>query len=106
VRSDVRVSPPAAGDVAAFAVSPGRLSVIAVAVVTPGLDNVYRLAGLGRTWTTFGVPGTGGGAALSSLQFMGPTAGCLVTGTAAPGGRSGQLLRTADAGRTWHVVRF
>ena len=36
----------------------------------------HRLAGLGKAWT--GVPGTGGGAMLGSLQFMSPTVGCLV----------------------------
>jgi hypothetical protein len=33
--------------VAAFAVTPGRLGAITIAVVTPGLDNVYRSANLG-----------------------------------------------------------
>lgn len=98
-------NPPPAGDVAAFAVSPGRLGMISVAVVTPGLDNIYSSATRGRTWSTFRVPGTSGGAMLGSLEFMSPAVGSFVTGS--PVSSSGsQLLRTTDAGRTWHVVRF
>ena len=97
-----RQSPPPQGDVAAFAMAPGRSGVIAIGVVTPGLDNIYRSASLGQAWTTFGVQGTGGGAMLSSLQFVSPATGYLVTGT----GSHGQLLRTTDAGRTWSAVRF
>jgi hypothetical protein len=98
-------SPPPAGDVAAFAVSPGRFAVISVAVVTPGLDNINRLVSLGQAWTTFSVPGTSGGAMLGSLEFMSPAVGCIVTGSPASGSRT-QLLRTTDAGRTWHPVTF
>jgi hypothetical protein len=35
-----RQAPPPAGDVAAFAVTPGLLGAIAIAVVRPGLDHV------------------------------------------------------------------
>lgn len=83
--------------------SPGRLGVIAVAVVTPGLDRIYRSANLGRTWTTFSVPGTSGGAMLGSLEFTSPSVGTFVTGSPAFGS---QLLRSTDAGRTWNLVRF
>jgi len=79
-------APPPAGDVAAFSMSPGRLGVISVAVVTPGLDRIYRSANLGRTWTTFSVPGTSGGAMLSSLEFTSPSVGTFVTGSPAFGG--------------------
>jgi hypothetical protein len=100
-----RQAPPQAGDVAAFAVTPGRLGTIAIAVVTPGMDTIYRSANLGQTWSTFGIQGTGGGAMLSTLQFTSPTTGWLVTGN--PGsGSHGQLLWTRDAGRTWSPVRF
>ena len=98
-------SPPSEGDVAAFAATPGRFGVISIAVVTPGLDNIYRSANLGKTWTTFGVPGTGGGAMLNSLAFMSPTAGCFVAGDPAFGTPS-HLMLTANAGRTWHPVSF
>ena len=100
-----RQAPPPAGDVAAFAVTPGHLGAITIAVVTPGLDNVYRSANLGQAWTTFGIQGTGGGAMLSSLQFVSPTTGYLVTGNPGPGSH-GQLLWTRNAGRTWYPVRF
>jgi len=33
-----------------------------------------------RDRTTFGIQGTGGSAVLSTLQFISPTTGCLVTG--------------------------
>ena len=98
-------APPSQGDVAGFAVAPGRFGVITVAVVTPGRDKIYRSANLGHTWTTFGIPGTGGGVMLDSLQFMSPTVGSFVTGNPAFGIPS-ELLRTADAGRTWYPVRF
>jgi hypothetical protein len=98
-------APPSQGDVAAFAAAPGRFGVITIAVVTPGLDNIYRLANLGQTWTTFGIAGTSGGVMLNSLQFVSPTVGSFVAGNAAFG-LSGELLRTADAGGTWYPVTF
>jgi hypothetical protein len=98
-------APPAVGDVAAFAAAPGRYGVFTIAVVTPGLDRIYRSANLGQSWTTYSVPGTGGGIMLSSLQFMSPTVGCLVVGNAALG-TPGWLLWTSNAGLTWYPVRF
>jgi hypothetical protein len=100
-----RQAPPPQGNVAAFAMAPGRYSAIAIGVVTPGLDNIYRSASLGQSWATFAIQGTSGGAMLSSLQFMSPATGCLVTGDPGTGIR-GQLLWTTDAGRTWYPVRF
>ena len=100
-----RQAPPPRGNVAAFAMAPGRYGVIVIGVVTPGLDNIYRSTSLGRAWTTFAIQGTSGGAMLSSLQFMSPATGCLVTRNPGTGIR-GQLLWTADAGRTWYPVRF
>jgi len=40
---------------------------------------------------------------LGSLEFMSPTVGCLGTANPASGSRM-QLLRTTNAGRTWHAV--
>jgi photosystem II stability/assembly factor-like uncharacterized protein len=97
--------PPSEGDVAGFAVAPGRFGVITIAVVTPGLDRLYRSANLGQSWTTYSIAGTSGGVALNSLQFMSPTVGCLVVGGPASG-TQGSLLWTNNAGRTWYPVRF
>jgi hypothetical protein len=67
-----RQAPLPQGDVAGFAVPLGGFGVITIAVVPPGLDTIYRSANLGQSWSTFGIQGTSGGAALSSLQFMRP----------------------------------
>jgi hypothetical protein len=98
-------APPSEGDVAAFAAAPGRFGLISIAVVTPGLDTIYRLPKLGQRCITFGIPGTSGGVPLNSLQFMSPAVGSLVVGDPVFGIHS-QLLRTANAGQTWHPVRF
>ena len=99
------MTPPPQGNVAAFAMAPSRYGALAIGVVTPGLDNIYRSASMGQAWTTFAIPETGGGATLSSLQFMSPVTGCLVTGNPGTGSR-GQMLWTTDAGQAWHPVRF
>lgn len=96
-------SPPARGNVAGFAMSPGGYGVATIAVVTPGADYVYRSADLGRHWTTTVLPGTGGGVMLYSLQMMSPTAGCVVVGAPSAGYPS-QLLWTTSAGRTWYPI--
>ena len=73
--------------------------------MTPGLDNIYRSANLGQTWTAFGIRGTGGGAMLNSLQFMSPTVGSFMADNPAFGILS-EVLRTADAGWTWCPATF
>ena len=98
-------APPLEGDVAGFAAAPGGFGTIAIAVVTPGLDNIYRVPTLGQSWTTFGIPGTSGGFPLNSLQFMSPAVGSLVVGDPVFGIPS-ELLWTANAGQTWYPVRF
>jgi hypothetical protein len=98
-------APPSEGDVAGFAAAPGRFGLISIAVVTPGLDNIYRLPKPGQSWTTFAIPGTGGGVPLNSLQFMTPAVGSFVMGDTAFGMHS-ELLRTTDAGQTWYPLRF
>jgi hypothetical protein len=97
--------PPAEGDVAGFAAAPGGFGLTSIAVVTPGLDAIFRLPKAGQSWTTFGIPGTSGGAPLNSLQFMSPAVGSFVVGDPAVG-IHGELLRTTDAGQTWHPVKF
>ena len=91
------------GDVYGFAVPPGRPAVITIGVVTPGLDYLYRSANGGKAWAAIAIPGTGGGPTLSSLSYVSPTVGWVVAGMPS---FPGQLLRTSDAGRTWHAVRF
>lgn len=98
-------APPSEGDIYGFAAAPGRFGVLLIAVVTPGQDLIYRSANLGRTWTTFGTPGTMGGIPLSSLQFMSPAAACYVWGDPSFG-EGGHLMLTANAGRTWYSVTF
>jgi hypothetical protein len=98
-------APPPEGDVAGFAAAPDGFGTISVAVVTPGLDNIYRMPKLGQSWTTFGIPGTSGGFPLNSLQFMSPAVGSFVVGDPVFGIGS-ELLRTTDAGQAWHAVRF
>lgn len=98
-------APPSEGDIYGFAAAPGRFGVLLIAVVTPGQDLIYRSANLGRTWTTFGTPGTMGGVPLSSLQFMSPAAACYVWGDPAFG-EGGHLMLTANAGQTWYSVKF
>jgi hypothetical protein len=96
---------PLAGDVYGFAVPPYRATVITIAVVTPALSYLYRSANGGKTWAEIAVSGTSGGVSLSSLSYVSPTAGWVVAGQPGfPG--PGRLLRTSDAGRTWHAVRF
>ena len=97
--------PPAGGDTAGgIAVPPHRSKVIAIAVITPGPDFLYRSASGGRAWTEITVPGTSGGVNLNSLSYLSRTAGWVVAGS--PGQTPTRLLRTTDAGRTWHPVRF
>lgn len=96
-------SPPARGNVAGFAMSPGGYGVVAIAVVTPGADYVYRSADLGWHWTTAVLPGTGGGVTLGSLQMMSPTTGCLVVGAPSAGYPS-RLLWTDNTARTWYPI--
>jgi photosystem II stability/assembly factor-like uncharacterized protein len=98
-------APPPEGNTYGFAAAPGRFGVLLIAAVSPGPDLIYRSANLGQTWTSFKIPGTGGGIGLNSLQFMSPAAACYVVGD--PGvGEPGNLMCTANAGQTWHLVRF
>ena len=98
-------APPQEGDVAAFAAAPGGSGAISIAVVTPGLDTIYRMPKLGQSWTAFGIPGTSGGIPLNSLQFTSPAVGSIVVGDSVFGIHS-ELLWTASAGQTWHPVGF
>jgi photosystem II stability/assembly factor-like uncharacterized protein len=85
-------------------VPPHHSKVIAIAVITPGPDFLYRSASGGKAWTQITIPGTSGGVNLNSLSYLSRTAGWVVAGS--PGVTPARLLRTTDAGRTWHPVRF
>jgi hypothetical protein len=88
-----------------IAVPPHRGKVITIAVVTPGPSYLYRSANGGKTWADIAVPGTQGGMDLSSLSYVSQTVGWVVAG--GPGASSqNRLLRTSDAGATWHTVGF
>jgi hypothetical protein len=65
----------------------------------------YRSANGGKTWAEIAVSGTSGGVSLSSLSYVSPTVGWVVVNQPGFSGPD-QLLRTSDAGRTWHPVRF
>jgi hypothetical protein len=93
---------PLGGDVpgyGAFAVPPGRPRVVTIAVYTPGPDYVYRSANGGKTWAQIAIRGTEGGPLLGSLTYASPTVGFVVVSWPPR-----QLLRTSDAGATWHKV--
>ncbi len=98
---------PPAGDVAGFAVAPGRrFGPISIAVAVPaaaGFYRIYRLPGPGHGWTISVIPG--GAPPLNSLQFTSPAVGTFVMDEPGPGLHS-ELQRTTDAGLTWHPVRF
>jgi hypothetical protein len=97
--------PPVGGDTTgAIAVPPHHSKVIAIAVITPGPDFLYRSASGGKAWTEITIPGTSGGVNMNSLSYLSRTAGWVVAGS--PGEPPDQLLRTTDAGRTWHPVTF
>jgi hypothetical protein len=87
-----------------IAVPPHRSKVIAIAVITPGPDFLYRSASGGKAWTETTIPGTSGGVNLNSLSYLSRMTGWVVAGS--PGETPDQLLRTTDAGRTWRPVRF
>ncbi len=93
---------PVEGDNAGFA-APQLSNVVCIAVITPGLDYVYRSANSGKTGVRISIAGTSGGAPLSSLQFVSHTVGWLVVGGAATPAR---LLRTSNAGASWQTVSF
>lgn len=98
-------APPSQGNVTGFVMAPGNNGPISVAVVTPGLDRIYTSYNWGQSWSNYAIPGTGGGIAMNSLQYMSPTAGCLVTGSPTRG-IPGTLLWTSNAGHTWYQIKI
>jgi photosystem II stability/assembly factor-like uncharacterized protein len=95
---------PSAGDAVGIAVPPGRPQVITLAA-NSGASFLDRSADGGKTWTELQIPGTGGGPGLSSLSYPSPAVGWVVVGN--PGeGSENWLLRTSDAGLSWHKISF
>jgi hypothetical protein len=96
---------PVAGDVAGSPCRRSRATVITIAVVTPGLSYLRRSANGGKTWAGIAVSSLTGGASFTSLSYASPAVGWVVISQPGfPGVH--QLLRTSDAGRTWHTARF
>ncbi len=94
---------PVIGDNGLIAVPPGNPKVITFAA-SPGIPSwIGRSANGGKTWRQIGpLYGNGG---WDSLQYLSKTVGWIVLGL--PGfGRTSELLRTTDAGLSWHQVSF
>jgi photosystem II stability/assembly factor-like uncharacterized protein len=85
-----------------IAVPPNRSKVVTLAT-SSAVSMLDRSADGGRTWKQ--VRYNDGGAGWSSLAYVSRTVGWLVHGEP---GQSGvdQLLRTTDAGVTWHKITF
>jgi photosystem II stability/assembly factor-like uncharacterized protein len=95
---------PSGGSGAIIAVPPHRAKVITLAAES-GASFLDRSADGGRTWTQMTVPGSAGGPLLSSLSYVSRKTGWAVLGEPGQGSQN-RLLRTSDAGRTWHQASF
>jgi len=94
---------PVIGDGGLIAVPPGNPSVITFAA-SPGVPSwIGRSADGGKTWSQVG-PLYGDGP-WNTLRYAGKTAGWIVLGRPGLGGVP-ELLRTTDAGLSWHQVSF
>jgi hypothetical protein len=89
---------PVGGEAAGFAVPPGRPEVITL-VTEFFMD---RSANGGKTWKT--VIDDGGGTSWSPLSYVSRNVAWVVDDPLFSGYNA--LLRTSDAGTTWHKVRF
>jgi hypothetical protein len=86
-------------------VPPNRSLVITIAAYAPGPDYLYRSGNGGKTWAEIEAPGTDGGLNLSCPTYVSRTVGWVVIGEPGDGSHN-QLLRTSDAGVSWHKVSF
>jgi YVTN family beta-propeller protein len=93
--------PPAEGDLTGFAVPPGRPQVITAAAVS-GASFLFTSANGGKAWT---ISTVGNSEPLNSLAYVNQTTGWVVLGMPGTGGTHA-LLRTINAGRTWHKISF
>jgi hypothetical protein len=94
---------PLGGDGGTLAVPPGRSQVITLAS-SSALSFLYRSADGGKTWTTATYPD--GGLPWNSLAYVTQAVGWVVIDGRPLDDGSNQLLRTPDAGRSWHIIRF
>jgi hypothetical protein len=94
---------PFGGDGGPLDVTPGRGQVITLAS-SSGASFLYRSADGGKIWTTATYPN--GGTPWNSLAYVSQTVGWVVIDGRPLEDGSNQLLRTADAGRSWHAIRF
>jgi hypothetical protein len=92
---------PAEGQPTGFAAPPGRPQVITLAAVS-GASFLDTSANGAKTWT---IATVGSSEPLNSLAYVNQTTGWVVLGWPGPYGKH-QLLRTADAGRTWRATGF
>jgi len=91
------------GDGGMIAVPPGNAKVITFAPNGPTAW-IGRSTNGGKTWRHVASFNTGGG--LNSLSYVSATVGWIVLNRPSKAGLSGVLLRTTDAGRTWHQVNI
>jgi photosystem II stability/assembly factor-like uncharacterized protein len=85
-----------------LAVPPHRSKVITLAS-SSALSFLYRSADGGKTWTTATYPA---GVPWNSLSYLTRTAGWVVVDGQPLHDAGNRLLRTLDAGRSWHTARF
>ena len=86
-----------------LAVPPHRSTVITLAS-SSGLSFLYRSADGGKTWTAATYPD--GGLPWNSLAYVTRAVGWVVVDGRPLDDGSNRLLRTPDAGRNWHTIRF
>jgi photosystem II stability/assembly factor-like uncharacterized protein len=94
---------PFGGSDGTLAVPPHRSKVITLAS-SSALSFLYRSANGGKTWTTATYPD--GGMPWNSLAYVTRAVGWVVVDGRPLDNGSNRLLRTADAGRSWHTIRF
>jgi len=94
---------PLAGSGGTLAVPPHRSQVITLAA-SSGASFLDRSADGGKTWTTATYPD--GGTPWNSLAYVTQAVGWVVIDGRPLDNGSNRLLRTADAGRNWHTIRF
>ena len=93
---------PLPGDGGAIAVPPGNAKVITFDTSPGGAAWIGRSVDGGKTWKQVANFRIGG--SWDSLSYVSATAGWIVLDRLDASGITGVLLRTTDAGRSWHKV--